>query len=196
MRTFFSSHDTQSPESGYPRETVVAIGNFDGVHLGHQLILRRAQEYGKKLNLPVVVYTFNPHPTLELRPQSPMKLLMTYEEKRHQLDLLGIEYCVEEPFNAGFAATSAHDFIHEILLKKLHARVLIVGRDFAFGRMREGSTGLLEKSCEDAGVVLELASPLLLDGKIISSSLVREALSQGDLESAQKVSGPCIFLSR
>ncbi len=92
MRTFFSSHDTQLPESGYPLETVVAIGNFDGVHLGHQSILKRAQEHGKRLNLPVVVFTFNPHPTLELRPQSPMKLLMTYEEKRNQLEKLGIDY--------------------------------------------------------------------------------------------------------
>jgi riboflavin kinase/FMN adenylyltransferase len=193
MRTFFSSHDTRSPESGYPRETVVAIGNFDGVHLGHQLILKRAQEYGKKLNLPVVVYTFNPHPTLELRPQSPMKLLMTYEEKRNQLERLGIDFCVEEPFNADFAATSAHDFIHDILLKRLHARVLIVGRDFAFGRMREGTIGLLEKSCEDAGVTLELTSPLLFEGKVISSSLVREALSEGKLEDAQKFLGHPFF---
>ena len=193
MLTFFNSHDTLAPESGYPRETVVAIGNFDGVHLGHQAILRRAQEYGKRLNLPVVVYTFNPHPTLELRPQSPMKLLMTYEEKRHQLENLGIDFCVEEPFNADFAATSAHDFIHEILLKRLHARVLIVGSDFAFGRMREGNTEILEESCREEGIILELATPVLLDEKVISSSLVREALSEGRLEDAQKFLGKPFF---
>ncbi len=193
MRTFFSSHDTQSPGSGYPRETVVAIGNFDGVHLGHQSILQRAQDYGQKLNIPVVIYTFKPHPTLELRPQSPMKLLMTYEEKRHQLENLGIDYCVEEPFNAEFAGTSAHDFIHEILLKRLHAKVLIVGNDFAFGRMREGNTELLEKSCQQAGITLELAQPVLLEGKVISSSLVREALSGGLLADAEKFLGHPFF---
>ena len=193
MRTFFSSLDAQSTGSDYPREAVVAIGNFDGVHLGHQSILKRAQEYGKKLNLPVVVYTFRPHPTLELRPQSPMKLLMTYDEKRHQLEKLGIDFCVEEPFNAEFAATSAPDFINGILVNRLHARVLIVGRDFAFGRMREGNTGLLENGCRDAGITLELASPVLLDRKVISSSLVREALSQGRLEDAQKFLGHPFF---
>lgn len=193
MKVFFNSHDTQLPGSGYPAETVVAIGNFDGVHLGHQAILRRAQEYGKKLGIPVVVYTFNPHPTLELRPQSPMKLLMTYEEKRHQLEKLGIDFCVEEPFNAEFAGTSAHDFFHEILLKRLHARVLIVGGDFAFGRMREGNTSLLEKNCKDFGITLELAKPVLLDDKVISSSLVREALSQGKLADAQRFLGHPFF---
>ncbi len=193
MRTFFSSKDTQNPANGYPRETVVAIGNFDGVHLGHQSILARARDYGKKLNLPVVVYTFKPHPTLELRPQSPMKLLMTYQEKRLQLEKLDIDFCVEEPFNAEFAATSAHDFIHEILQNRLHAKVLIVGNDFAFGRMREGNIGLLEENCREAGIILELASPVLLEGKVVSSSLVREALSEGHLEEAQKLLGKPFF---
>lgn len=193
MLTFFSSFDTQAPESGYPRETVVAIGNFDGVHLGHQSILQRAQEYGKKLNIPVVVLTFNPHPTLELRPQSPMKLLMTYEEKRHQLEKMGVDICVQEPFNPTFASTSADDFFHEILVRRLHTKVLIVGQDFAFGKNREGKIDLLRKYCDDAGVTLELAAPVLLDGKVISSSLIREALSQGKLEDARKYLGHPFF---
>jgi len=193
MRTFFSSLDTLTAENAYPLETVVAIGNFDGVHLGHQAILRRAQEYGKKMNLPVVVYTFKPHPTIELRPQSPMRLLMTYEEKRHQLEKLGIDFCIEEPFNAAFASTSADEFIYEILQKRLHARVLIVGKDFTFGRKREGDTALLQSSCKDAGIILELTTPVLLDGKVISSSLVREALSAGQLEDAQKYLGHPFF---
>jgi riboflavin kinase/FMN adenylyltransferase len=193
MRTYFNSNDTQSPDSGYPRESVVVIGNFDGVHLGHQAILSRAKEHGKKLNIPIVVLTFNPHPTLELRPQSPMKLLMTYEEKRNQLEKLGIDFCVEEPFNAAFAATSANDFFHEILLKRLHAKVLIVGSDFAFGRNREGTIELLQKYCQVAGVNLELATPVLLDEKVISSSLVRDALSEGRLADAQKFLGHAFF---
>ena len=145
MHTYFSSHDTESSESGYPPETVVAIGNFDGVHLGHQSILGQAKEQGRRLGLPVVIFTFKPHPTLELRPQSPMKLLMTYEEKRHQLAERGIDFCVEEPFNAAFASTSAHDFFYEILIKRLHAKALIVGNDFAFGRKREGTIDLLKE---------------------------------------------------
>ena len=193
MRTFFSSFDTQAPQSGYPANAVVVIGNFDGVHLGHQSILNKAKEYGKSRGLPVVVLTFNPHPTLELRPQSPMKLLMTYEEKRIQLDRLEVDFCVEEPFNHEFAAQSAHDFFHEILLNRLHAKVLIVGEDFAFGRKREGNTELLKKYCEEAGVLLDLASPVLFEGGVISSSRIRNSLSRGQLEEAEKLLGHPFF---
>lgn len=193
MRTYFSSLETLAPGSGYPPECVVAIGNFDGVHLGHQSILNLAKEYGKRFQLPVVVYTFHPHPTLELRPQSPMKLLMTYEEKRSQIALLGIEDFVEEPFDSEFASTTAEQFFHEILVRRLHAKVLIVGKDFAFGRKREGDTALLEKKCREAGIVLELASPVVLDGKVVSSTLIREALSQGNLKEAEKFLGRPFF---
>lgn len=193
MKTFFGSFDTQAPQSGYPAHAVVAIGNFDGVHLGHQAILKKAKEYGKNMGLPVVVLTFNPHPTLELRPQSPMKLLMTYEEKRLQLGQLGVDFCVEEPFQHEFAAKSAHEFFHEILLNRLHAKVLIVGEDFAFGYQREGNTQLLKQFCDRAGVILDLAKPVLLDGKVISSSRIRQALSQGQLDEAEKLLGHPFF---
>jgi len=193
MRTFFNSNATTYSDSGYPTGAVVAIGNFDGVHLGHQSILNRAKEFGIKKNLPVVVLTFNPHPTLELRPQTPMKLLMTYEEKRNQLEKLGVDFCIEEPFNAAFAATSAHDFFYEILVKRLHSKVLMVGSDFAFGRKREGNLDLLRKYCDETGVILELAAPVLLDGKVISSSLVREVLSNGQAEEAEKYLGHPFF---
>jgi riboflavin kinase/FMN adenylyltransferase len=193
MRTFFGAPETLAPASGYPTEAVVAIGNFDGVHLGHQSILKKAQEYGKNRGLPVVVLTFNPHPTLELRPQSPMKLLMTYVEKRIQLEKLGADFCVEQPFNVDFAALTAREFFDEILMKALHSRVIIVGQDFAFGRKREGNTELLKQYCEQAGVVLDLAEPVMLDGKVVSSSLVREALSTGSLDEAAKLLGRPFF---
>jgi riboflavin kinase/FMN adenylyltransferase len=193
MRTFFGAHETLFPGSGYPTEAVVAIGNFDGVHLGHQSILKKAQEYGKNRGLPVVVLTFNPHPTLELRPQSPMKLLMTYEEKRVQLKKLDIDFCVEQPFNADFAALTAREFFDQILMKSLHARVIIVGQDFAFGRKREGNTDLLKEYCDQAGVTLDLATPVMLDGKVVSSSLIREALSEGHLDDAEKLLGHPFF---
>jgi riboflavin kinase/FMN adenylyltransferase len=193
MRTFFGAHEALSPGSGYPTEAVVAIGNFDGVHLGHQSILKKAQEYGKNRGLPVVVLTFNPHPTLELRPQSPMKLLMTYEEKRIQLKKLGIDFCVEQPFNADFAALTARDFFEQILMNALHARVIMVGQDFAFGRKREGNTDLLKQYCDQVGVVLDLAEPVMLDGKVVSSSSIREALSEGQLDQAEKLLGRPFF---
>jgi riboflavin kinase/FMN adenylyltransferase len=193
MKTFFGSFDTLAPQSGYPAQSVVVIGNFDGVHLGHQAILNKAKEYGNNMGLPVVVLTFNPHPTLELRPQSPMKLLMTYEEKRLQIGQLGVDFCIEEPFHHEFASKTADEFFHEILMNRLHAKVLIVGEDFAFGFKREGNARLLKQYCDRSGVILDLAKPVLLDGTVISSSRIREALSHGLLDEAEKLLGRPFF---
>lgn len=192
MKTYFSSKSI-ADDANYPAQTVVAIGNFDGVHLGHQEILARARQHALKLGMPVTVFTFNPHPTLELRPETPLRLLMTYSEKRHQLAQLGIEYCVEEPFDADFAATSAEDFFFEILMRRLHARVLVVGSDFAFGRKREGTIEKLTRWCGDNQVTLELVEPLKIDGSPVSSSRIRERLQAGDLESAAKLLGHPFF---
>lgn len=192
MKTFFSSK-TISQSSEYPSEAVVAIGNFDGVHLGHQEILRRARKHAGRLGCPVTVFTFNPHPTLELRPESTLRLLMTYAEKRHQLEKLGVEFCVEEPFDADFAATSAHDFFFEILIQRLNAKALVVGADFAFGRKREGNTDLLKKWCADSGLELELVEPLKIDGQPVSSSKIRELLQELKLGQAERLLGHPFF---
>lgn len=190
MKTYFGS---KTIDSGYPAQAVVAIGNFDGVHLGHLEILRRAQECGRKLGIPVCVFTFNPHPTIELRPETPLRLLMTYPEKRHQLDLQGVDFCVEEPFDHAFAATTAHEFFHEILLNRLHAKALIVGNDFAFGRKREGTLAMLGEWCQKDQILLEKVPPLMIDGVAVSSSRIRDLLQGCDLVSAEKLLGRPFF---
>ncbi len=190
MKTYLGS---TSVDADYPSDTVVAIGNFDGVHLGHQEILAKAFEHSRKLNIPVSVLTFNPHPTMELRPQAPLKLLMTYDEKRNQLAKLGVDFCVEEKFDQEFAATTAQDFFFEILKKRLHAKAIVVGSDFAFGRKREGSTQLLKEYCSQTQTELELVSPVLLDGEPVSSSRVRDYLSRGEVGAAQRLLGSPFF---
>jgi riboflavin kinase/FMN adenylyltransferase len=190
MKTYFGSRtiDTQ-----YPTEAVVAIGNFDGVHVGHQSILSRALEYSAKLNLPTVVFTFNPHPTLELRPLASLKLLMTYEEKRHQLEKFGIDFVVEEPFDQVFATTTAHEFFFEILKNRLHAKVVIVGEDFAFGHKREGTIDLLRKYAAETHTVVELMKPVLVDGAPVSSSRIRDELGKGSLDQVERLLGKPFF---
>ena len=190
MITYFGS---QKIDAQYPSLTVVAIGNFDGVHLGHQAVLQQAKEHAKRLALKTTVFTFSPHPTLELRPETPLKLLMTYEEKRNQLEKLGVDYCVEEPFNASFAATSAHEFFFEILKNRLHAKVIMVGEDFAFGRKREGTLQLLQQYCEQTDTELYFMKPVMVQGESVSSSRIREKLNKGDLQQARELLGGAFF---
>ncbi len=172
---------------------MVAIGNFDGVHLGHQKILSIAKTHAKRLSCDVTVLTFSPHPTFELRPESRLKLLMTYEEKRNQLAHFGVDYCVEETFDAAFAKTTAHDFFHVILKDRLKAQVIVVGSDFFFGHRREGTIDLLRKYCADSNILLEQVPPVLVQGTAVSSSRIRECLNQGDLTAANELLGRPFF---
>ena len=190
MKTYFGSNTI---DEHYPAAAVVAIGNFDGVHLGHQKILETAKIHAKRLGIETVVFTFNPHPTLQLRPQAALKLLMTYEEKRNQLNQLNVDFCVEESFDTAFSNTSAHDFFYEILKKRLHAQVIVVGADFSFGHKREGSTQLLEKYCAETGTEIFLMKPVMLGEASVSSSRIRDELSQGRLALAEALLGRAFF---
>jgi riboflavin kinase/FMN adenylyltransferase len=184
---------SESLPPDFPPACVVALGNFDGVHLGHQAIFERARSHAVRLGIPLVCYTFQPHPTLELKPQSPLKLLMTYDEKRELIATLGVDRCVEERFTLEFSQTTAADFFHHILLERLHARVIVVGTNFNFGRNREGSTRSLEEGCRAAGVSLEAVPPLEWEGRAVSSSRIRESLSKGDVRGAAQMLGRSFF---
>ena len=173
--------------------SVVAIGNFDGIHLGHQSILAEAKGHARRLGLPLVVYTFNPHPTLELKPQSNLKLLMTYEEKREFLAQYGADFCVEERFDTDFAALGAREFFDKILWSALHARVIVVGDNFTFGRKREGSIPVLREFCHDASIKLCALPPVEWENGVISSSRIRDALGEGRVLDAARMLGRPFF---
>jgi riboflavin kinase/FMN adenylyltransferase len=186
MITYFGS---TSLDSRFPARTIVAIGNFDGVHLGHQEIIKRARTLAESMGCGVTCYTFSPHPTVELRPESPLRLLMTYEEKRQTLAKYQVDFCVEERFDASFAQISASDFFHEILKNRLHACGVVVGEDFAFGKKREGSLKTLQKFCEASQTELIAVSPVLIDGEPVSSSRIRKILGLGNVDLATRLLG-------
>jgi riboflavin kinase/FMN adenylyltransferase len=190
MKTYFGS---QFLDADFPPQTVVALGNFDGVHLGHQAILGRALEDSRTLGFPVVAFTFKPHPTLELKPESDLRLLMTYDEKRIRLQGLGVDCCIEEPFNATFAALSAKEFFDRILVGRAHARVIVVGENFTFGRNREGTIPVLKQFCDATGVTLRALPPVEVDGLPVSSSRIRAALSEGRVNLASELLGRPFF---
>lgn len=178
-----------------PRNAVVTIGNFDGVHLGHRSILDRLKAHKAKIDGEIVLLTFKPHPQMALRPEKALELINTYEEKLEILSGLGADIIIEQPFSREFSNQSAEDFVVDILQKRLRAQVVLLGYDFAFGKGRRGNANLVRKLLEPENVVVEEASPLELDGAAVSSSRIRHALDQGDIQEANACLGREFFLS-
>lgn len=163
---------------------VLTIGNFDGVHLGHQAVLADLKKMGDSLGLPTCILTFRPHPSEVLRPKGQSWLLMTYDEKIEALAALGIDAVVEQPFGESFFQISAYEFFHQTVLKDLQVKGLQVGHDFCFGRNREGNFTKLSEWSADAHVPCERHTALTMDGTLISSSKIRESLEQGRISEA------------
>jgi riboflavin kinase/FMN adenylyltransferase len=186
MLTYFGSNHL---DQDFPDRTVVAIGNFDGVHLGHQEIIKKAKALAELLSCKVVCFTFNPHPTAELRPEIPLRLLMTYDEKRKALQRYDVDFCVEEHFDTNFARISAQEFFTEVLKNRLHAAAIVVGENFSFGRKREGTLEVLKSFCEQTQTELRVVAPIHVDDETVSSSRIRKALADGKVELATKLLG-------
>lgn len=170
-------------------QPVVTIGNFDGVHLGHQQIIRLAIEKAKARGGTSIAYTFRPHPQQALNPAASLQLLTTYDEKLELLEQTGLNVTIEEPFSREFSTVSPSEFFNEILLKRLGARAIVVGYDFAFGKERQGHLQALEELCRGAGVELTVVSPQRVNDEVASSSKIRQHLLAGEIESATKLLG-------
>lgn len=168
---------------------VVTIGNFDGMHLGHQAIIREAIQQARKRQGVAVAYTFRPHPHVALRPDAQVQLLSTYDEKLELLSKFGIQLTVEEPFSRDFSIVPPEQFFTDALLRKIGAEAIVVGYDFAFGRERQGHLEALEGFCKKSGVELTIVSPQRMDGDVVSSSKIRQYLLGGDVERASHLLG-------
>lgn len=174
--------------------SVVSIGNFDGVHLGHQKLLRQAVQEGKQLSLPVVVFTFYPHPVSVLYPERKIQRLFDSRDQREQLDRIGITYLVEQEFTHNFAKLSAADFVQFYLIDKLNVKTLVVGYDFSFGSNRQGDIAFLENICQQKNVKLVVVQAHEEGHVIVSSSKIRDELKQGDLSKVHALLGRNYYL--
>lgn len=172
---------------------VITIGNFDGVHRGHQQIIGETIEQSKTLGCEPVALTFRPHPQSVLRPDRAPELLLTYDEKRKVLLSLGLSRVIEQPFNLDFSKTLPSDFFSEVLLSKLRARAIVVGYDFTFGKERTGHLQVLQSLCDSAQVRLTVVAPQRLDQEVISSSVIRQNLKLGQVQEAAKLMGRPFF---
>ncbi len=164
------------------RGGVVAIGNFDGVHRGHQAVLRRALEEAGKRGVPALVLTFEPHPRKFFRPQVPLFVLTPPAMKARLLEELGFSAVVEQAFTAQFAAQSAEDFVAGILQENLGISHAVTGFNFHFGKDRQGGPAYLMNAGERHGFGVTLVDAFRDEGaQVISSSRIRELLAAGDV---------------
>jgi len=172
-----------------PSPSVLTIGNFDGLHLGHQALLRLLTNKAHALGLPAVVLTFEPHPREYFAPQQAPARLASMREKLLLLAAAGVDATRIIRFNKRFASLSAEDFIARVLVDSLRVRHLIIGDDFRFGAGRKGDFAMLQAAGEQYGFVVEAMTTHAQHGERVSSSAVREALAQGDMKRAARLLG-------
>jgi riboflavin kinase/FMN adenylyltransferase len=168
---------------------VATIGNFDGVHLGHQAILRQLMLQAQQRQLPAVVIIFEPQPQEFFAPQQANARLTRLREKLMALRRYGVSRVLCLHFNTQLAALSAHEFIEKILVQGLKIQHLVVGDDFRFGRDRQGHFELLQQRGQQYGFTVASQPTFIIEGERVSSTRVRQALEQGDMLMAQQLLG-------
>ena len=168
---------------------VITIGNFDGVHIGHQSLMKTLVARAAAAGSLSAVLTFEPHPLRVLAPDHAPRQIQTLRQKRASLAALGIDALVVLPFTLELAAMSARSFVEEILLRRLRAREIHVGSSFAFGHRREGSFNLLRQLGEEHGFQAEKIHQVQFRGSRVSSTTVRQALITGQVALARRVLG-------
>ena len=168
---------------------IVAIGNFDGVHMGHQILFRKTAELAKLNGGTAVAFTFEPHPLKILAPDRVPPLLTTFRKKMELLEECGIEIVICADFTRQFSDQHPRDFAHEILIKRIGVKEVVVGFDYAFGRGREGTVRYLKQMGEEYGFQTHIIEPVKLNGHLVSSSYVRELIEDGKVETAGEFLG-------
>lgn len=166
---------------------VLTIGNFDGVHLGHQAIFEQIVKRAKKIGGASVVYTFDPHPAKLVAPDVGLKLLQTTEQKISAISKCGVDVCIIEPFTKEFAHLEPQVFFNNIIFKRINPRRVVVGYDLTFGRHRQGTISLLRELCSRHEIVVDVVSEILLDETIISSTQIRNFIGTGHVDIAMQM---------
>jgi riboflavin kinase/FMN adenylyltransferase len=175
--------------------TVATMGNFDGIHLGHQTLVRHTVEESKRLGYPSTVLTFEPHPLKVLAPERAPLLILSYEDKMAVLQSLGVDIVVAQRFDRQFASIAADEFVWRFLVDRLKIKKLWVGRDLRFGQGRKGGTESLLRLAPGAGFEVGVLDPILLDGIRISSSRIRQLIEEGRVDEVRPMLGRYHFVS-
>ncbi|HLT33638.1 MAG TPA: bifunctional riboflavin kinase/FAD synthetase [Aquaticitalea sp.] len=177
------------------KETILTIGTFDGVHIGHQKIINRLVEVGRDKKLKTVVLTFFPHPRMVLQKNSDIKLLNTIQEREVILSSLGLDQMVIKTFTKEFANLSAEEFVKSILVDGLNAKYIIIGYDHQFGKDRSANIEDLKLFGKTYGFEVEEISAQDVKDVAVSSTKIRTALDNGDISTANSYLGYSYFFS-
>jgi riboflavin kinase / FMN adenylyltransferase len=172
-----------------PAPVALAIGNFDGVHLGHAALIGRLTDVAQHNGLTPTVLSFEPHPREFFAPALAPARLSTLREKLELLADSGVTQAMICPFNQAFAALTAEQFVERVLVRALRVRHLVIGDDFRFGQRRAGDFALLQDAGQQHGFIVEAMGSVTVDGERVSSSGVRRALAVGDMEHAARLLG-------
>lgn len=171
------------------RPTVLTLGVFDGLHLGHQLIMQTVVERARAIGAVPTVITFDPHPRALLHPESAPPLLQTFDQKIEALGVLGIEQTIVIRFDTEFSHVRAEEFLRTVIADRLHAKEVYLGCGFAFGHNREGNVELLRAVSQKLGFLADEVPELCLRGRRVSSSRIRELLQRGRVNLARRMLG-------
>jgi riboflavin kinase / FMN adenylyltransferase len=169
------------------RGGIIALGNFDGFHLGHQAVVGRAVALAKAIGRPAIVATFDPHPIRHFRPDAAPFRLTSLDQRQRLFGAAGADAMLVFDFNAELAGVSASDFISDWLIARAGASGVVTGEDFTFGKGRGGNTEVLAEIGGAHGLTVETVGPVSEGGEIISSSRIREALHAGDCATATRL---------
>ncbi len=170
-----------------PSPCALAIGNFDGLHLGHRRILEKTKEGARRIGGEAVVLTFDPHPTTVVAPERAPDLLMLTAERLRRFEECGIDAGVVLPFTEQIARLGPEEFVEQILVKKLNVRSVVVGEGFRFGHRQSGDTQTLIDAGSRHGFEVVTVQPVLLGGRPVSSSRVRTLVRQGSVSQARRL---------
>ena len=175
--------------------SVVTLGNFDGIHRGHQALIGGAVSDSKQIGVPSVVLTFEPHPLRVLAPERAPKLILAPKDKMQILQSLGVDVVAVQHFDLAFAKRSAEEFVSDLLVRRLKARKIWVGRDLRFGQGRKGTVDDLIRWGRDLAFDVAVVEPILVQGNRVSSSRIRELVSKGRVDEVKDMLGRYHFVS-
>ena len=176
--------DAAAPMPDSLRGAIIALGNFDGFHRGHQAVAGEAIAWARAEGRPAIIATFDPHPVRFFAPDAPPFRLTTLDQRIELFEAAGADAMLVFAFGAELAGTSAEDFVTELLIRRLGAAGVVTGEDFSFGKGRRGNVNLLSRQGESKGLRARAVGPVSEEGAVVSSSRIRDALRAGDCGTA------------
>ena len=174
--------------------SVITVGSFDGVHLGHQALLRQVSEFALQHQYQSVIITFNPHPQEVLQAKADFFLINTFEQKITLFEQFGIDTVFVIPFTTALAQTTACDFFEQHIFSKINVKAVFVGPNHHFGKQREGDAQTLSRLCEARGIELVMTQEFEMNQSKVRSTLIRNYLKQKDFERAEKLMGHDLYV--